>query len=104
MSIVVLIVVILTFFTNSTDLLFSNNLVVLTSPHYHNVNSFLLNSLNKYHPLIFYLSALLVFIFLISSGSSTTNPFYEVSKLHLLLQKRITILMLNGFSLFLGSW
>ena len=104
MSIVVLTIVILTFFTNSTDLLFSNNLVTLTSPHYHNVNSFLLNSLNKYHPLIFYLSALLVFIFLISSSSSTANSFYEVSKLHLLLQKRVTILMLNGFSLFLGSW
>lgn len=30
--------------------------------HYHNVNSFLLNSLNKYHPLIFYVSALTVLL------------------------------------------
>ena len=103
-SIITLSVILLTFFTNSTDFLFSNNLVALTSPHYHNVNSFLLNSLNKYHPLIFYLSALLIFIFLNINPRKTSNCFYEVNSLHVLLQKRVVILMLNGFSLFLGSW
>ena len=103
-SIIALSVILLTFFTNSTDFLFSNNLVALTSPHYHNVNSFLLNSLNKYHPLILYLSALLIFIFLNINPRKTSNCFYEVNSLHVLLQKRVVILMLNGFSLFLGSW
>ena len=96
--------VLLTFFTNSTDLLFNNNLVGLTSPHYHNLNAFLLNSLNKYHPLIFYLSALTIFIFLISTKATTPTFFYEANSLHTLMQKRVAILVLNGFSLFLGSW
>ena len=97
-------VALLTFLTNSTDLLFNNDLVALTSPHYHNINAFLLNSLNKYHPLIFYLSALLIFVFLISGKVGTSTSFYEAGVLHTLLQKRVIILMLNGFSLFLGSW
>ena len=103
-SVLTLSLILVTFFTNSSDLLLNNNLTSLTSPHYHNINAFLLNSLNKYHPLIFYLSALLIFMFLMSDRATTFNSFYEINKLHTLFQKRTTILMLNGFSLFLGSW
>lgn len=103
-SIIILAVIIITFFTNSTDLLVGNNITVLTSPHYHNINAFLLNSLNKYHPLIFYLSALLIFMFLLHDKPDSSKLFYNMITIHTLFQKRVPVLMLNGFSLFLGSW
>ena len=102
-SIIILAVIIITFFTNSTDLLVGNNITVLTSPHYHNINAFLLNSLNKYHPLIFYLSALLIFMFLLHDKPDSSKLFYNMITIHTLFQKRVPVLMLNGFSLFLGS-
>lgn len=74
--------------------------------YYHNVNAFLLNSLNKYHPLIFYLSALTVLMLvLIHYTKKSSNDFFTITRLlHLELYLRLPTLSLNALSLFLGSW
>lgn len=80
---------------------YSNNRVA-----YSSINELLLNTLNKYHPFIFYLSA----IYLISTCLLLINVFvidnlFSVNKLftYELYLVRITLL-LNLSALFLGSW
>lgn len=74
--------------------------------HYHNVNSFLLNSLNKYHPLIFYISALtaLVLTWISFTNTRSVALFQPLQPTHLEFHWRLVVLLLNGLSLFLGSW
>lgn len=80
---------------------YSNNHVA-----YSSVNELLLNTLNKYHPFIFYLSA----IYLVSSCLLLVNIFFinnlfSVNKLftYEIYLVRITLLV-NLLALFLGSW
>lgn len=85
------------------------NMSLMTSNyalHYHNVNAFLLNSLNKYHPLIFYLSALtvLVLVLIHFTKRPSNNLFTIIQPLHVEFYIRLPALFLNGLSLFLGSW
>ena len=74
--------------------------------YYHNVNAFLLNSLNKYHPLIFYLSALTVLMLVLVHFTKrlSSSLFTTIQPLHLEFYLRLPALFLNGLSLFLGSW
>ena len=101
-----LVILLLNFITNSTDLYFLNGNVLTTSPHYHNVNAFLLNDLNRYHPLIFYVSALLMLTMLSNFfiGISWEKNFVAQTTINNLFTSRIPILTANGLALFLGSW
>lgn len=94
------------FLTNSSDFYFLNGDTLTTSIHYHNVNAFLLNNLNRYHPLIFYISALLMFVMLINffTGTRSENNFVAQTAVNTLFTYRIPILTANGLALFLGSW
>ena len=101
-----LVILLLNFITNSTDLYFLNENVLTTPPHYHNVNAFLLNDLNRYHPLIFYVSALLMLTMLSNFfiGISWEKNFVAQTTINNLFTSRIPILTANGLALFLGSW
>ena len=89
--------------TNTITLEFNNkNFIFLNSF----INELLINSLNKYHPFIFYSSSLFLFficiIFINNIDSqklfkTNTITFYEMHSV------RITF-SLNIFALFLGSW
>ena len=103
---VFVVALLLNFLTNSTDLYFLNGNVLTVSTHYHNVNAFLLNSLNRYHPLIFYVSALLMLTMLANFfiGTSREKNFVSQATVSTLFTYRIPILTANGLALFLGSW
>ena len=100
---IVLVISLLTTINEAWGMNLTTNLCAL---HYHNVNSFLLNSLNKYHPLIFYVSALtaLLLAWISFTNTLTTTLFQSIQPVHLEFHWRGGILFLNGLSLFLGSW
>ena len=100
------VILLLNFLTNTTDLYFLNGNVLTASAHYHNVNAFLLNNLNRYHPLIFYVSALLMLTMLSNffTGISREKNFVARATINTLFTNRIPILTANGLALFLGSW
>ena len=106
LKIVFLIIVLVNFLTNSTDLYLFNSSTSTVSLHYHNVNAFLLNNLNRYHPLIFYISALLMIIMLANFfiGTHKLKSFSTQTIIGTLFTYRVPIFTLNGLALFLGSW
>jgi hypothetical protein len=101
-----LVILLLNSLTNTTDLYFLNGNVLTTSVHYHNINAFLLNNLNRYHPLIFYVSALLMLTMLLNffTGTSRENNFIAQTAVNTFFTHRIPVLTVNGTALFLGSW
>jgi len=72
-----------------------------------NVNLLLVNSINKYHPLLFYVSLLLLFVRFIglldlSMKTSSQRFYYSLSVPHTSLLFNTTCVII--FTLFLGSW
>ena len=69
-------------------------------------NTLLTNSLNKYHPFIFYVSLIFLFHFFLSTlVTFTSNKIYnELWQLCFYFKIRSKIFFFNFLSLFLGSW
>jgi len=82
----------------------SNTTVFLTTTRPNNINSLLLNSLNKYHPFLLYLSAIFFSITLLNIISSFSISLHKSSILYIKTNIRVRCLLgLNLFSLFLGG-
>jgi len=73
-----------------------------------NINPLLLNSINKYHPLIFYYSTLLSIVFssitLCINFSTCNRPFLTKNLIYKLPDYVIFNFLSINFTLFLGSW
>ena len=69
-------------------------------------NFLLTNNLNKYHPLIFYVSAVLSFYPLIVFALPTSNwrPFQVRERIKTLTRVGVCVVSINLFALYLGSW
>jgi len=98
----------LIYFYEISDFWITNNLCCLFSTKFNNINFFLFNNINKYHPLVFYLSVLfLIYIVLSNSLIFLVNMkirwqqqcFYScLKKIYLIT------FVINITALYLGSW
>lgn len=77
------------------------------STNYSSINLLLTNSLNKYHPFIFYISVILLFNILFSILSSLLLNYRCFLLNHINIDTKTNVklvLIFNIFALFLGSW
>lgn len=93
--------------TEIVDFLGGNSTLSLVTPTDVNINTLLLNLLNRYHPLLFYASTALLFHLLYNvlfAASGFTNHYNFNLFFYSFKSKLLFILILNLVSLWLGSW
>lgn len=88
------------------DFLIVNAHLSCRDPNLSAINLLLSNNLNKYHPFIFYTSVFLTtpLLFKIFTMYDPANLFSSNSFCKYTLQLTSTVLLINLFALFLGSW
>jgi len=93
--------------TELVDFIILNYHLEVVNHNYSSINLLLTNSLNKYHPFIFYVSVIL-FIYLFSHLFSHLFFNFKLFSLNYSYKQTITgvqsVLLYNLFALFLGSW
>lgn len=95
------------YFYEVSDFWITNNLCAFLGDRFNSVNFFLFNNINKYHPLLFYLSVFLLFLslFLVFYGYLCCGAYWSneccLNSLNNLFHATLSI---NFFALYLGSW
>lgn len=92
------------YFYEVTDFFASNEFIIFFKSSFISINFFLTNSLNKYHPLIFYCSVILAFVFLFYFIVWFFN--YKKFAIEFFFNKDFSLLifLISFFALYLGSW
>ena len=88
------------------DYLISNTLVSSPAYHTYGLNTLLTNVLNRYHPLVFYLSVFLLLAALVSTrwGSASRTPFSQSRTILAALSLTWYSILVNLVALWMGSW
>ena len=104
--IIYLLVVYLIYNLEILDFLLLNLHLNISDISITSINLLLTNNLNKYHPLIFYISVILLFNLLLRlSVTFFNNPVFNLSQISIYTYSSIyNITSVNLFALFLGSW
>lgn len=98
--------ILLVLLVSQSDYFLSNPQTMSFMVSTENLNNLLTNSINKYHPFIFYFSSSFIFSMFISSRTLTSDTYSFTRSIALLYYTNylFTALYLISFTLFLGSW